>query len=634
MVETLMTPEQYVGRVLDRRYHILEFIATGGMAWLFRAVHVGTGRALAVKILTERARNDSDLVRRFQREARLTARLKHENIVDIFDVQTDDDCYLVMELLDGVDLRVYLRQAGRLPWAQVRAIMLQVCAALQFAHEHGVVHRDLKPANCFRIDPSGWIKVLDLGIAKPMSPLVDAAGRITLTGGLAGTPAYMAPEQFCGHADARTDIFSAGVLMFELLTGRRPFCGKDANLLREIVNLPMPALASVADDLDCPLGIDAVVGGALAKLPEERYFSMRAFAGAIEAIDAEMTTVASRSRVHGEQRPLAADDAATILGALRTAEVVAEIQEHDDFTDRPTIARPRATTARGQPLTPEASELPAPKGDARSGESPVAATTSMDDASDTSQRMRVETADAARVSDPIGASLLAPVARPRVLATLASGRPWRRILGPVVIVAFLGGASLALLWQIREPSRATAETREVMPPANDREPATQPDVDHVVAAGTSTASAVVADSLADRAEVADAAPKPAEPGPVVPPAQPLTTDVNIEDHPKPRASTPAAPRDDRAAARALWRQRAPDKVRKVLVGAGLGNVVSQVKVSVRWSASGEVTEATLHHLPECEERTRAEARLRELKALISLGEPFSVEQTFDMPLPG
>ena len=173
-----------------------------------------------------------------------------------------------------------------------------------------------------------------------------------------------------------------------------------------------------------------------------------------------------------------------------------------------------------------------------------------------------------------------------------------------------------------------------MPPANDREPATQPDVDHVVAAGTSTASAVVADSLADRAEVADAAPKPAEPGPVVPPAQPLTTDVNIEDHPKPRASTPAAPRDDRAAARALWRQRAPDKVRKVLVGAGLGNVVSQVKVSVRWSASGEVTEATLHHLPECEERTRAEARLRELKALISLGEPFSVEQTFDMPLPG
>ncbi len=282
-----MMTEQYVGRVLDRRYQILEHIGSGGMSLLFRAVHVGTGRPLAVKILRDKFRDNVDFVRRFQREAWLTAKLKHENIVDIFDVQTEEECYLVMELLVGVDLQRHLRQAGRLPWTEVRAIALQICDALQFAHEHGVVHRDLKPANCFRLEASGRIKVLDLGIAKPMAPILDDHERITMTGHPLGTPAYMAPEQFMGQADARSDVYSVGVLIFELLTGQRPFRGKDAELLQQIVNLPMPSIASVAQDLDCPPGIEAVLTRALAKLPEGRHTSMRALADAIVALDVE-----------------------------------------------------------------------------------------------------------------------------------------------------------------------------------------------------------------------------------------------------------------------------------------------------------------------------------------------------------
>lgn len=278
-----MAAEDYVGRVLDRRYRILEYIGSGGMSLLFRAVHVGTGRTLAVKVLRPDFQNNLDFVRRFQREAWLTAKLQHESVVDILDVQTEGDCYLVMEYLIGVDLRVHLRQVGRLSWPRVREIMLQVCGALDCAHANGVVHRDLKPANIFQVEDSGRIKVLDFGIAKPLSPLLYHGGRITVTGALFGTPEYMAPEQFCGQADQQSDIYSAGVLMFELLTGRRPFRAKGAELLHQVVNQAPPSFASVTGIHDWPAGLERVVQRALAKLPDGRYPSMGAFAEAIAA---------------------------------------------------------------------------------------------------------------------------------------------------------------------------------------------------------------------------------------------------------------------------------------------------------------------------------------------------------------
>lgn len=607
-----MITEQYIGRVLDRRYRILEFIAEGGMSLLFRAVHVGTGRPLAVKILHEKFRANTYDVRRLQREAWLTATLKHENIVDIFDVQTEEDCYLVMELLVGVDLRAHLRKHGRLPWAEVRAITLQICSALQCAHDHGVVHRDLKPANCFRLDPSGRIKVLDLGIAKPMSPLLDVHGRLTITGAMVGTPAYMAPEQYVGQADARTDVHSVGVLMFELLTGRRPFSGNDAELLQQIMNSPMPALASVAEHLDCPPGIDAVIARALAKRPGDRHVSMRAFADAIAAFDAVTTTVVARTT------PSACEPT-------------------DDFMDRPTLAvLPRLKV----PMTPaEPVEEPtiavvaklqtpsATEGEAPATESSIAAPAAQEmPATDAAVPEAPPSAAGEGPSAAQAGGLVeapAPLLLERRLQSIAppaSAPERRRAVGRLAVAALVGAAGLVLSWHLGGPAVGSARS-EISPPA-------------------STEAVAKQHERPPRLDEQPEQPEPPEP-PLSPavesPAPPATTTPNITQTAANSKQRPAPSPVDAARAAAKARQKrqyaAEKAVRHVLIAEKIGALVSQVKVTVRWTATGEVEEATVDHLPRGPERTSVEARLRELPAPAGPPEPLSVEKTFELPLP-
>ncbi len=609
-----MIPEQYVGRVLDRRYHILEILAKGGMAWLFRAVHVGTGRALAVKVLNEEAPVDSEQVRRFQREARLTARLKHENIVDILDVQTHEECYLVMELLVGVDLGAWLRRAKRLPWSEVRAIMLQICEALQFAHEHGVVHRDLKPANCFRLESSGRIKVLDLGIAKPIAPLLDSGEPITRTGGTAGTFPYMAPEQFFGQVDARTDIYSAGVLMFELLTGRRPFHGPEPELLRQIVNAPMPPLASVAYDLDCPPGVEAVIARALAKLPEERYESMRAFAAAISASDIPpILSPADRVQAVAARPAEPAVEVATLAFASTSRRAV-------DTFDRTTNAiAPRARSAQPEPVAPPsvpASEPPAVTRPRSAAALPTIAPIASTPEPPTA--ISDQTAD--------GASALDLNVRPPVPVTsIQQRRPARR--AAAWILGFVACVVALVLWRRDLPEQ----------PVDPR-----------------AAKSVLASSVARLVEPATPVVPAVDPVTIDPPAAPTTPHAQLpaatmrpanseqnreQSPPKTTDAPPAATQKKQpsvssaTAKKQRWLQRAPDAVRNVLIKEGVGQLVSQTKVTVRWAASGEVTEATVHGLSPGPDRSRVEARLRSLKAPFGLNEPFSVEQTFKLPLP-
>ena len=654
-----MMTEQYVGRVLDRRYQILEFIASGGMAQVFRAVHVGTGRPLAVKILKPKARGNPDNIRRFQREARLTATLEHANIIDIIDVQTDEEVYLVMELLAGVDLRVYLRRMGRLPWTEVRAIMLQICDAMQFAHDRGVVHRDLKPANCFRVEPGGRIKVLDLGIARPIAPLPGDPSRITLTGIPTGTPAYMAPEHFCGQADVQTDIWSAGVLMFELLTGRRPFVGEDAELLRQIVNSPMPALRCIAD-VDCPADTEAVIECALAKLPEQRYTSMRAFAGAITALDAEPVTRILMSQARPTLSLFGAETHTTIALVRLAAPEPPEPAESPHL--EPLAPDPPELTA--SPLPEPLAALPDPP---RLAASPLR-----------------EPLEAPPVAAPRPVRIEAP--QPVVIArSITTSRRW---LGGLALVICLTAAGLAQLWRAREPSEPALATLVAgTPVAEPIDRVDQPSVAHAsilppdlppgdaATPPTTQEPQFVVSELVDAVHV----PPSAKPSPDVadihaptsapvntsrsdadghaptslaaetlrgakdvdPPTSPASTrDAKPPTSPPPAASPgdaapppPASSTAEDIARARQKRQRAAERaVQGVLVSEGVGALLSRVKVTVQWSAAGEVIEAIVDSLPGGAERTGVEARLRELSAPPGAG-PVRVDRFFELALP-
>ncbi len=220
---------ELVGAILSRKYSLKRAIGSGGMGTVFESTHPEDGRAIAVKLLSSDFREDAEVKARFVEEGRTCQRLVHPNIVRVFDIAEAEDGtpYIVMELLDGVPLSAYTRSSVRVPMAQAATIMHGILAGLGAAHAQGVVHRDLKPENVFLSrDPGGSFapKILDFGIAKVM----DAAGGMgskTRTGTLLGTPAYMSPEQVrnAKDVDARADLWSAGVLLYEMLTGRVAF---------------------------------------------------------------------------------------------------------------------------------------------------------------------------------------------------------------------------------------------------------------------------------------------------------------------------------------------------------------------------------------------------------------------------
>jgi serine/threonine protein kinase len=255
----------FTGRVIDSRYKVLRKIGEGGMGTVYAGEHVEIGKGVAIKILHPAYSTQSDLVERFRREARAASRIGHPNIIDVTDFgSTEDGCaYFVMEHLDGIDLADVLSHERRLASGRCCQIAIQICRALSAAHAAGVIHRDLKPENIFLVARDGqadFVKVLDFGIARSMG----RARRLTNPGVAMGTPEYMAPEQAEGGAvDHRSDIFSVGALLYEMVTGSPPQRSRDKELIP-----PRGIKADVPEELD------RIIVRALAPEPALRYQSM------------------------------------------------------------------------------------------------------------------------------------------------------------------------------------------------------------------------------------------------------------------------------------------------------------------------------------------------------------------------
>ena len=215
--------DPYIGKMLDNRYEILERIGTGGMAIVYKAKCHRLNRLVAVKILKSDLAQDEDFRRRFNAESQAVAQLSHPNIVSVYDVSKGGDIeYIVMELIDGITLKQYMEKRGQLNWRESLHFITQIMRGLSHAHSRGIVHRDIKPQNVMVLR-DGSVKVADFGIAC----LENAAQ--TLTQEALGSVHYISPEQARGdRTDARSDIYSAGVVLYEMLTGRLPFEGDSA----------------------------------------------------------------------------------------------------------------------------------------------------------------------------------------------------------------------------------------------------------------------------------------------------------------------------------------------------------------------------------------------------------------------
>ncbi len=281
-----------IDTVLDGRYRLVKQLTRGGMGEIYAAEHVDTRRRFAVKILREPWSRDHVTRERFRLEARATSRIVHPHIVQMIDFGVTDTgvCYLVMELLYGEDLQATIRREGRLPLRRSAKILVQICKALAAAHSHGIVHRDLKPGNCFRIGFQGvedFIKLVDFGIAKKLEDELDSGnGPLTAAGTVLGTIFYMPPEQATGgQIDHRVDVYAAGAVFYQLVTGHLPFRGRspDETFRLILIDDPKPARV-IAPELDLPDAFDAIIRKALAKRPESRFESMDELAAAISAL--------------------------------------------------------------------------------------------------------------------------------------------------------------------------------------------------------------------------------------------------------------------------------------------------------------------------------------------------------------
>ena len=270
--------DQCIGKLLDNRYEILECIGTGGMAVVYKARCHRLNRLVAVKILKPELARDAEFRRRFHDESQAVAMLSHPNIVAVYDVSHSDDLdYIVMELIDGITLKQYMQKKGLpLNWREALHFITQIMKALSHAHSRGIIHRDIKPQNIMVLR-DGSVKVADFGIAR-----VASAAQSTLTQEALGSVHYISPEQARGsHIDSRADIYSAGVVLYEMTAGRLPYEGDTpvSVAIQHISSIPLPPRDI---NPDIPEALEAITMRAMASDADKRYVSADAMLADLE----------------------------------------------------------------------------------------------------------------------------------------------------------------------------------------------------------------------------------------------------------------------------------------------------------------------------------------------------------------
>jgi len=345
----LQTPQDsLVGQKLAGKYLIEELIKSGGMGSVYRGKHVLMDKTVAIKVLRPSLASDDVVVARFSREAKAASRISHPHAVSVTDFGESENgvVFLVMEYLDGQTLKDLIRREGAMPLARVVEIVRQVSGALDAAHQQGVVHRDLKSDNIMlsQTDGGDWAKVLDFGIAKIQELEGVRDHDITAPNLVIGTPQYMSPEQCSqtGPIDARSDVYSLGVILYEMLAGRVPFTGESPTvIMMKQVQDPPPSILAARQGL--PKAIGELVERALAKQPGDRFQTAGALSEALTKVAAESTT-----------------ETASALAAEPSANAPVEMADDEDEV---TVVRPRAEVPVGRvrteiPLSPPRSDDP------------------------------------------------------------------------------------------------------------------------------------------------------------------------------------------------------------------------------------------------------------------------------------
>ena len=310
--------DQYIGKMLDDRYEILELIGTGGMANVYKARCHRLNRLVAIKILKSDLADNADFRRRFHDESQAVAQLSHANIVSVYDVSTNPDReYIVMELIDGITLKQYMERRGRMDWRESLHFITQIMRGLSHAHSRGIIHRDIEPQNIMVLR-DGSVKVADFGIA-----CLANAGQ-TLTQEALGSVHYISPEQARGdRIDARSDIYSAGVVLYEMLTGRLPFEG-DSAVSVAIQHLSSVPLAPRDIDPSIPEPLELICMKAMNSDPNKRYASADAMIEDLEKFRRDPSV--DMDYIRQELSKPAADSEPTM--PIPTAQVASAVKKH------------------------------------------------------------------------------------------------------------------------------------------------------------------------------------------------------------------------------------------------------------------------------------------------------------------
>jgi len=352
--EVLQTPnDPLIGETLAGKYLIEQLIKSGGMGSVYRGKHILMDKRVAIKVLRPSLAVDDAVVARFSREATAASRISHPHAVSVTDFGESENgvVFLVMEYLDGQTLKEVIKSDGPMTLARTTEIIRQVAGALDAAHEQGVIHRDLKSDNIMLSKTNGgeWAKVLDFGIAKIQQPEGGRDIDITAANLVIGTPQYMSPEQCSqsGPIDARSDVYSLGIIVYEMLAGRVPFTGESPTviMMKQVQDEP-PVITEARPDV--PVAVAQIISRALAKTPADRFQS----AGALSQALADVAAVS--------------EEAAVLAGAPETVPNAPVFVPVDNDLDEETLVRPRQVA--------DESTLVQPRRDSQSVAAPSAST--------------------------------------------------------------------------------------------------------------------------------------------------------------------------------------------------------------------------------------------------------------------